>query len=169
MLCGLALCAAGVAVLRASSGPFWRQCAIAMAFAGQLLVVFSFVGNDSIASASLFIVLLAAAIYVLAPDVLLRFLSGGLIAVGMTGLVWQALQPDMGSNDVLHLWLALDAMRATFLWLPVAVLGAWLATLAFCADRHLTRAQPHFLEPLAWAFVVAVQAMVWMAGGVGVD
>uniref|UniRef100_UPI00194032D6 GDYXXLXY domain-containing protein n=1 Tax=Bordetella pseudohinzii TaxID=1331258 RepID=UPI00194032D6 len=166
---GLILCAAGVAVLRAAAGPFWRQCAIAMAFAGQLLVVFSFVGNDSIASACLFIVLLAAAVYALAPDALLRFLSGGLIAFGMTGLVWQALQPDMGRNDVLEMWLALDMLRATFLWLPVAVLGAWLAALAFCADRRLARARPHFLEPLAWAFVVAVQGMVWMAGGVGVD
>lgn len=166
---GLVLCAAGVAVVRAAAGPFWRQCAIAMAFAGQLLVLFSFVGNDSIASASLFIVRLAAAVYALAPDVLLRFLSGGLIAVGMTGLVWQALQPDLARNDMLEMWLALDVLRATFLWLPVAVLGAWLATLAFCADRRLARAQPHFLEPLAWAFVVAVQGMVWMAGGVGVD
>src|SRR3546814_6873897 len=38
MVVGLVLCAVAVAVLRTDAGPFWRQCATAMGFAGQILV-----------------------------------------------------------------------------------------------------------------------------------
>ncbi|MEJ2895074.1 GDYXXLXY domain-containing protein [Bordetella avium] len=164
---GLVLTAAGVAVLRTAAGLFWRQCAIAMAFAGQWLVVYSFFSNESVLNPNLFVVLLALAVYLLAPDVLLRFLSGGLIALGMTGLILQALQT--GQGDGLDFWFALDTMQANFLWLPVVVLGAWAAAIAFAANQGWARSRPHLLEPLAWALLVSVQGLVWVASGVGVD
>lgn len=166
MICGLILVAVGVAMVRASSALFWRQCAIALAFAGQLLVMFSFYQETSMVNVSLFVLAVGVAVYVLAPDVLLRFLTGGMIGLALTGLIWRSLMSDL-EGGILDRWFSI--MEATFLWLPTAVLGGWLAALAFCADRRLSRTQPHFLEPLAWSFVLGVQIMVSQATGVSAD
>ncbi|MBO9354372.1 DUF4401 domain-containing protein [Bordetella petrii] len=165
MVVGLVLCAVAVAVLRTDAGPFWRQCATAMGFAGQILVVFGLSDSASLSSACAFVLLLGVAVYALAPDPLLRFLSAWMIALALAGLIWLGLVPGLMRNDLLDEWLNFDTLRATFVWLPVAVAGAWTAAAAFCVGHRLARTRPNVLLPLAWAFVLAVQGMVWMAGG----
>jgi len=166
MVMGLVLCAAAVAVLRTDAGPFWRQCATAMGFAGQILVAFGLSQSASLSSACAFVLLLGVAVYALAPDALLRFLSAWMIALGLAGLIWLGLVPGLMNDGLLDMWLDFDTVRATFVWLPVAVAGAWTAAAAFCVGHRLARTRPNVLLPLAWAFVLAVQGMVWMAGGV---
>ena len=85
LVAGLVLCAAGVAVLRSEAGPFWRQCGTAMAFAGELLVIFGISDSTSFTNACLFVLALAVAVYVLGTDLILRFLSGLLIAGAAAG------------------------------------------------------------------------------------
>ncbi|HYG43584.1 MAG TPA: DUF4401 domain-containing protein, partial [Bordetella sp.] len=163
---GLVLSAVAVAVLRTDAGPFWRQCATAMGFAGQILVAFGLSESASLSSACAFVLLLGVAVYALAPEALLRFLSAWMIALALAGLIWLGLVPGlMNDNDLLGMWLNFDMMRATFVWLPVAVTGAWAAAAAFCVGHRLARTRPNVLLPLAWAFVLAVQSMVWLAGG----
>jgi len=165
MVMGLVLCAVAVAVLRTDAGPFWRQCATAMGFAGQILVVFGLSESASLSSACAFVLLLGVAVYALAPEALLRFLSAWMIALALAGLIWLGLVPSLMDEDLLDMWLNFDAARATFVWLPVAVTGAWTAAVAFCVGHRLARTRPNVLLPLAWAFVLAVQGMVWLAGG----
>ena len=62
LVAGLVLCAAGVAVLRSEAGPFWRQCGTAMAFAGELLVIFGISDSTSFTNACLFVLALAVAV-----------------------------------------------------------------------------------------------------------
>ncbi|MDX3987083.1 MAG: GDYXXLXY domain-containing protein [Achromobacter sp.] len=143
LVAGLVLCGAGVAVLRSDAGPFWRQCGTAMAFTGQILIIYGLSSSTSFTSACLFVLLLAAVVYALGPDVILRFLSGLLIAAAGAALIWRGLSPELMRDDLLDAWLYFDAGRAGFVWLPIAVIGAW-----------------------AWAFLLSVQGMVWLAGGI---
>lgn len=165
LVVGLVLCAGAVAVLRTDAGPFWRQCATALGFAGQILVAFGLSDSASLSSACAFVLLLGAAVYALAPDALLRFLSAWMVALALAGLIWLGLVPGLMSNDLLEMWLDFDTLQATFVWLPVAVAGGWTAAAAFCVGHRLARTRPNLLLPLAWAFVLAVQSMVWLAGG----
>ena len=71
--------------LRSEAGPFWRQCGTAMAFAGELLVIFGISDSTSFTNACLFVLALAVAVYVLGTDLILRFLSGLLIAGAAAG------------------------------------------------------------------------------------
>lgn len=165
LVVGLVLCAGGVAVLRTDAGPFWRQCAIASAFAGQIMIMYGLSESTSFSGACLALLVLGAVIYVAAPDHLLRFLSTWIMAFGGTGLLWEALRPNVMGDGMIELFFAFDMLRATFIWLPVTVIGAWWAAVAFCADRHFKR-RSHVLDPMGWALVIAVQAVVWQAGGV---
>ncbi|CAB3824587.1 hypothetical protein LMG26858_00370 [Achromobacter anxifer] len=169
LVAGLVLCAAGVAVLRSDAGPFWRQCGTAMAFAGQILIIFGLSSSTSFASACVFVLLMAATVYAVGPDVILRFLSGLLIASAGAGLIWYGLSPDVGQEDLLDAWMRFDAMRATFLWLPIAVTGAWATAVIFTLAHRLGGKRGHTLQPLGWAFLLSVQGMVWLAGGISVQ
>ncbi|MCD0506108.1 GDYXXLXY domain-containing protein, partial [Bordetella petrii] len=168
MVVGLVLCAVAVAVLRTDAGPFWRQCATAMGFAGQILVAFGLSDSSSQFNACTFVLLLGVAVYALAPEALLRFLSAWMIALAGAGLIWLGLVPELMHDDLLGAWLDFDTLRAAFIWQPVAVTGAWAAAVAFCLGHRLARTRPNALLPLAWAFVLAVQGMVWLAGGTSV-
>ncbi|WP_251863238.1 GDYXXLXY domain-containing protein [Achromobacter sp. Marseille-Q4962] len=166
LVAGLVLCAAGVAVLRSKAGPFWRQCGTAMAFTGELLVAFGLSSSTSFSNACLFLLCLGGAVYILGPDVILRFLSGLLIAAASAGLIWVGLSPGAEDEDLITAWLTFDAMRATFVWLPIAVAGAWATAVLFSLGPRLGPRRGHALLPLAWAFLLSVQGMVWLAGGV---
>ncbi|CZZ87667.1 membrane protein [Bordetella trematum] len=164
LVTGIFVAAGGVILLRASDVAFWRQCGVAMGFAGQLLMLFSFLNDTSVLTASACVVLMATVVYVGAPDWLLRFLSAGLIAFGLTGLASYFLMP--AQREMFDSWLMHDLLDSTFLWLPVAVLGAWATALAFFAERRLPAQRAPVAQPLAWAFLFSVQGMVWLAGGV---
>lgn len=168
LVAGLVLCAAGVAVLRSDAGPFWRQCGTAMAFTGQILIVFGLSSSTSFASASFFVLLMAAAVYALGPDVILRFLSGLLIALASAALIWRGLSPDLMQEDLMEAWLRFDATRATFLWLPIGVIGAWATAVILTVSHRVGARRGHALQPLAWAFLLSVQGMVWLASGISV-
>ncbi|WP_459616397.1 GDYXXLXY domain-containing protein [Bordetella sp. 2513F-2] len=167
LVTGLVLCAAGVAVLRGQTGPFWRQCATAMGFAGQLLIVFGIYDAASMAGACLFVLLIAIVVYAWCADTLLRFLSGLLMALGGTGLVWWALAPSLAADQgMLELMLRNDVLRAAFVWTPVAVVTAWSAAISFYLAHRPVAGRRLPLEPLGWALALAVQAMAWLASGV---
>ncbi len=169
LIAGLVLCAAGVAVLRSDAGPFWRQCGTAMAFAGQILIIYGMSSSTSFASACLFVMLLATAIYVLGPDVILRFLSGLLIAMAGAGLIWRTLAPDLMRRDMLDALLDFDMAHAAFVWLPIAVTGAWATAVLLTVAHRLGGKRGHTLQPLAWAFLLSVQGMVWLASGLAIQ
>ncbi|QVQ25399.1 GDYXXLXY domain-containing protein [Achromobacter deleyi] len=166
LVAGLVLCAAGVAVLRSDAGPFWRQCGTAMAFAGQILIIFGLSSSTSFASASFFVLLMAAVVYALGPDVILRFLSGLLIAMAGAALIWRGLSPDLMQDDLMEAWMRFDATRATFLWLPIGVIGAWATAVIITVSHRVGARRGHALQPLAWAFLLSVQGMVWLASGI---
>ena len=166
LVAGLVLCGAGVAVLRSDAGPFWRQCGTAMAFTGQILIIYGLSSSTSFTSACFFVLLLGAAVYVLGPDVILRFLSGLLIAAAGAALMWRVLAPELMSDDLLDAWLYFDAGRVGFVWLPIAVIGAWATAVILTWGHRQGGKRAHTLEPLAWAFLLSVQGMVWLAGGV---
>jgi uncharacterized membrane-anchored protein len=166
LVAGLVLCAAGVAVLRSDAGPFWRQCGTAMAFAGQILIIFGLSSSTSFASASFFVLLMAAVVYALGPDVILRFLSGLLIAMAGAALIWRGLSPDLMQDDLMDAWMRFDATRATFLWLPIGVIGAWATAVIITVSHRVGARRGHALQPLAWAFLLSVQGMVWLASGI---
>lgn len=168
LVAGLVLCAAGVAVLRSDAGPFWRQCGTAMAFTGQILIIFGLSSSTSFASASFFVLLMAAAVYALGPDVILRFLSGLLIALASAALIWRGLSPDLMQEDLMDAWIRFDATRATFLWLPIGVIGAWATAVILTVSHRVGARRGHALQPLAWAFLLSVQGMVWLASGISV-
>lgn len=168
LVAGLVLCAAGVAVLRSDAGPFWRQCGTAMAFAGQILIIYGMSSSTSFASACLFVLLMATAVYALGPDVILRFLSGGLIALAGAGLIWRILAPELLREDMIDSLLYLDMARAAFIWLPIAVTGAWATAVIMTLAHRLGGKRGHALQPLAWAFLLSVQGMVWLASGLSV-
>lgn len=168
LVCGLVLCAVGVAVLRSDAGPFWRQCGTAMAFAGQILIIYGMSSSTSFASACLFVLLMATAVYALGPDVILRFLSGGLIALAGAGLIWRVLAPELLRLDMLDALLDFDMARAAFVWLPIAVTGAWATAAILTLAHRLGGKRGHALQPLAWAFLLSVQGMVWLASGLSV-
>ena len=136
LVAGLVLCAAGVAVLRSEAGPFWRQCGTAMAFAGELLVIFGISDSTSFTNACLFVLALAVAVYVLGTDLILRFLSGLLIAGAAAGLIWRGLSPALVDENLFDALWRFDSARAAFLWLPIAVTGAWGAAVAFSLSRR---------------------------------
>lgn len=206
---GVVLCALAVGGLRVPAGLFWRQCLTALGFAGQLLVLFGLLYPDSSSyfeSGTWFYVLvLGAAVYALGAETLLRFLSAGMMATALAGLIVQYLVPGFLQSDRMWDWLDYEAIGATRVWLPVAVAGAWTAAIAFYLSYApalgLFRVQPgtmsgplgstveasvhdavpdsdivsfeapvharfEALKPLAWAFALAVQTMVWLAGGV---
>lgn len=166
LVAGLVLCGAGVAVLRSDAGPFWRQCGTAMAFTGQILIIYGLSSSTSFTSACFFVLLLGAAVYALGPDVILRFLSGLLIAAAGAALMWRVLAPELMSDDLLDAWLYFDAGRVGFVWLPIAVIGAWATAVILTWGHRQGGKRAHTLEPLAWAFLLSVQGMVWLAGGV---
>lgn len=168
LVTGLVLCAIGVAVLRTEAGPFWRQCATAMAFAGQILVVYGLSSTTSFASGCIFLFLLGTAIYALAPDVILRFLSGGVIATALAGLIWLGRSSGLMEDTFLRAWMDFDVARATFVWLPMAVTGAWATAAIFCVGHQLTGKRANTLQPLAWAFALSAQTIVWLAAGISV-
>ncbi|CAB3665475.1 GDYXXLXY domain-containing protein [Achromobacter pestifer] len=167
LIAGLVLCGAGVAVLRSDAGPFWRQCGTAMAFAGQLLIVYGMSDSTSFTNACFFVLLMAAVVYALGPDMILRFLSGLLIATAGAALIWRGLSPELLRNvDLLDAWLDFDPARASFVWLPIAVIGAWATAVTLTLSHRLGSKRGHALQPLAWAFLLSVQGMVWLAGGI---
>jgi hypothetical protein len=166
LVAGLVLCAAGVAVLRSDAGPFWRQCGTAMAFTGQILIIYGLSSSTSFTNACLFVLLMAAAVYALGPDAILRFLSGLLIALAAAGLIWRGVAPELMRDDLLDAWLDFDVAQATFVWLPIAVTGAWATAVLFTLGRRLGGRRGHTLQPLAWAFLLSVQGMVWLASGI---
>ncbi|CAM3988878.1 GDYXXLXY domain-containing protein [Bordetella muralis] len=208
-IAGVVLCALAVGGLRVPAGLFWRQCLTAVGFAGQLLVFFGLLYPDSSSyfdSGTWFYVLvLGVVVYALGAETLLRFLSAGMMAMALAGLIVQYLVPGFMQADGMWEWLDYEAIGATRVWLPVAVAGAWTAAIAFFLSYApalgLFRGQPgtlpgpvdskgeasvgdvvpggdpvafdapvharfEALKPLAWAFALAVQTMVWLAGGV---
>ena len=109
---------------------------------------------------------LAVAVYVLGTDLILRFLSGLLIAGAAAGLIWRGLSPALVDENLFDALWRFDSARAAFLWLPIAVTGAWGAAVAFSLSRRDASPRARALAPLAWAFLLSVQCMVWLAGGI---
>ncbi|OWT74368.1 MULTISPECIES: GDYXXLXY domain-containing protein [unclassified Achromobacter] len=171
LVTGLVLCAIGVAMVRAAEGPFWRQCATALAFSGQILVMAGLADANSPAGAAVFVLALAIVIYLFGPDAILRFLSGLTMVVAVYLLTAFAIERsdayDTLINAVLR-WIAFDDLRGIALWLPASLLTAWVAALAFVANPRLPAQRRDALLPLAWAFALAAQASVVLAAGVPV-
>lgn len=190
VVAGVLLSVVGVVGLRTSTGLFWRQSVTAIAFAGQLMVLIGLLyPGDEVglhAGTWLYVLALGAAVYALGPDTLSRFLSAGMMALALGALVVQRLVPGVMEYEWLFEWLGDDAVSATFVWLPVAVLGAWTAATAFYlgyfppsapqapaspsavaaeSRNDVSAGRIPALRPFAWAFALAVQAMVWLAGG----
>ena len=105
------------------------------------------------------------AVYVLGTDLILRFLSGLLIAGAAAGLIWRGLSPALVDENLFDALWRFDSARAAFLWLPIAVTGAWGAAVAFSLSRRDASPRAR-AAPLAWAFLLSVQCMVWLAGGI---
>jgi uncharacterized membrane-anchored protein/uncharacterized membrane protein len=195
---GLVLCGLSVGGLRASSRLFWRQCLTAAGFGGQLLVWFALLFGDATydlhSGVWLCLLVVGTLVYAFGRDTLLRFLSAVLMAVALGALVAQQWMPGLGDEEMLWAWLDPQALEATRVWLPVAVAGAWVAAIAFYlgyrpgaagraaagqdAGSSLVAQAPSplpaqgrwvALRPLAWAFALAVQAMVGLAGGASVS
>ena len=122
--------------------------------------------STSFTNACLFVLALAVAVYVLGTDLILRFLSGLLIAGAAAGLIWRGLSPALVDENLFDALWRFDSARAAFLWLPIAVTGAWGAAVAFSLSRRDASPRARALAPLAWAFLLSVQCMVWLAGGI---
>ena len=122
--------------------------------------------STSFTNACLFVLALAVAVYVLGTDLILRFLSGLLIAGAAARLIWRGLSPALVDENLFDALWRFDSARAAFLWLPIAVTGAWGAAVAFSLSRRDASPRARALAPLAWAFLLSVQCMVWLAGGI---
>lgn len=167
LVMGLVLCVAGVAVARTAQQLFWRQCATALAFSGQILAIAGLSASNSPTGAALLILVLAAAVYVLAPDAILRFLSGLVIALALFILTSFSVSTQALYEHVLS-WMGFDMVRGLTVWLPACVCGAWLAVAAFLARERMSAARRDMLQPLAWAFALAAQLGALQATGVPV-
>jgi uncharacterized membrane-anchored protein len=167
LVLGLVLCVMGVAIVRNAQQLFWRQCAIALAFAGQILVTAGLSESNSASGSALLVLVLASAVYLLAPDAILRFLSGLMVAMALFVLTSftagnQALQQQILSS------MRFDMLRGLTVWLPACVCGAWLATAAFLARERMPVTRRDLLQPLAWALALAAQLGAALATGVPV-
>ncbi|WP_427184416.1 GDYXXLXY domain-containing protein [Bordetella bronchialis] len=167
LVLGLVLCVAGVAVARNAQQLFWRQCATALAFCGQILVVAGLSVSNSATGAALLILVLAIAVYVLAPDAILRFLSGLMMALALFILTSFSAGTEALYENVMS-WMGFDMVRGLTVWLPACVCGAWLAAAAFLARERMQAARRDMLQPLAWAFALAAQLGALQATGVPV-
>ncbi|WP_144636874.1 GDYXXLXY domain-containing protein [Bordetella genomosp. 13] len=168
LVAGLVLCTAAIAVLRNASAPFWRQCAVALGFTGQILIAYGLYDvSSSIGGTWLLVLAMGILVYVLAPDALLRFLSGWMMALAGACLVWWSMLPGLAGNiDLLDAMMDYDVSVASIVWQPVAVLGAWAAAAAFWIGHRLAPPRQRRLDPLGWSLAIAVQGLVWMSGGV---
>ncbi|MVW71314.1 GDYXXLXY domain-containing protein [Bordetella sp. 15P40C-2] len=192
LVSGLVLCGLAVTGLRVSTRLFWSQCLTAMGFGGQLLVWFALLFGDATyelhTGVWFCLLVVGALVYAFGRDVLLRFLTAGLIALALSGLIALQWLPGMANEELLWtLWD--DNGLSTRVWLPVEVVGAWAAAIAFYLGyrpvwtgvgireaglgsfpepQHVALpAQGRWvaLRPLAWAFALAVQLTVGMVGG----
>ena len=94
---------------------------------------------------------------------ILRFLSG----LMPPELIWRGLSPALVRTCSTPLW-RFDSARAAFLWLPIAVTGAWGAAVAFSLSRR--DASPRAARAGAAGLgLPAVGAVVWLAGGISVQ
>jgi uncharacterized membrane-anchored protein len=167
LVLGLVLCVAGVAVARTAQQLFWRQCATAMAFSGQILVTAGLSVSNSATGSALLILALAVAVYILAPDAILRFLSGLMMALALFILTsFSASTQDLYEHVLT--WMDFDRVRGLTVWLPACVCGAWLAAAAFLARERMQAPRRDMLQPLAWAFALASQLGALRATGVPV-
>ncbi|ALM85500.1 GDYXXLXY domain-containing protein [Bordetella sp. N] len=165
---GLVLCAIGVAMVRAAEGPFWRQCATALAFCGQILVMAGLAGAQSPAGAAVFVLALAIVIYLFGPDAILRFLSGLTMVVAVYLLTAFAVERGDAFDSLVNAalrWIMYDELRGVALWLPATLLTAWVAALAFLSNPRLSARRRDALLPLAWSFALSAQAGVVLAAG----
>jgi uncharacterized membrane-anchored protein/uncharacterized membrane protein len=179
---GIVFCMAAMVGLRASTALFGRQCLTALGFAGQLLVLGGLVVQSDFSELTngtwLYVFVLSTVVYALGAETLLRFLSACLMAFALAALIVQWLVPGVMQVEVMFAWLEGEAYSAVLVWLPIAVLGAWIAALAFylgyrsrvpsgdgVGDTSVQGGDIEAARPLAWAFALAVQAMVWLAGG----
>ncbi|OZI21183.1 hypothetical protein CAL26_27520 [Bordetella genomosp. 9] len=164
LVLGLVLCVAGVAVARNAQQLFWRQCATALAFSGLILVAVGLSITNSPTGSALLILVLAAVVYVLAPDVILRFLSALMMAMALFILTTFSADTQDLYDHVLT-WMGFDVVRGLTIWLPACVCAAWLAAAAFLARERMSAARRDLLQPLAWAFSLAAQAGALQAAG----
>jgi uncharacterized membrane-anchored protein/uncharacterized membrane protein len=166
---GLAVvgCAIAVAIVRSGAGLFLRQVACAIGFGALGLAVFGGFDAWGMRNGAMLVLLLAAAVYVGAPDRLLRFLAAGMAAFSLTVLLWFG---NRGADfrDAFDLLIGDTARTPWNLWLPTATVLAVIATAAFLAGPRLARVRQDALLPLAWAFALCAQAVVWRTGGVSV-
>jgi uncharacterized membrane-anchored protein/uncharacterized membrane protein len=167
LVIGLILCAGAVAIARNARQSFWRQCATALGFAGQILVAVGLSDANSVTSAALLMLVLSGTVYVLAPDAILRFLSGLMMASALFVLTAFNVGSKAPYMQVLD-WMAFDAVRGLVIWLPACVFAAWLAASAFLARERLPAALRDVVQPLAWAFSLAAQVSAFQAAGVPV-
>ena len=79
-------------------------------------------------------------------------------------MIWRGLSPALVDENLFDALWRFDSARAAFLWLPIAVTGAWGAAVAFSLSRRDASPRARALAPLAWAFLLSVQCMVWLAG-----
>jgi uncharacterized membrane-anchored protein/uncharacterized membrane protein len=166
-LAAFILCALAVALVRAARGLFWRQVASALGFAGLLLAVYGFFDMWGPRNGAMGLGLLALAVYISAPDRLLRFLAGGVLAFALAVLLWFGNRP-VAADDMFSLWTG-DMNRTPWnLWLPTAFLTALIAAAAFLARPRLARVRSDALLPLAWAFALFSQTVIWRTAGVSV-
>jgi uncharacterized membrane-anchored protein len=167
LVLGLVLCVAGVAVARTAQQLFWRQCATALAFSGQILATAGLSVSNSATGSALLILVLAVAVYILAPDAILRFLSGLMMALALFILTsFSASTQDLYEHVLT--WMDFDRVRGLTVWLPACVCGAWLAAAAFLARERMQAPRRDMLQPLAWAFALASQLGALQATGVPV-
>ncbi|OZI66243.1 GDYXXLXY domain-containing protein [Bordetella genomosp. 11] len=167
LVLGLVLCVAGVAVARNARQLFWRQCATALAFSGQILAAAGLSVSNSPTGSALLILVLAVAVYILAPDAILRFLSGVMIALALFILTSFSASTQDLYEHVLS-WMGFDMVRGLAVWLPACVAGAWLAAAAFLVRERMPASRRDTLQPLAWAFALTAQLAALQATGVPV-
>lgn len=160
---GIVLALGGAGLLRLKRLPvFPRQMAIALSLTGLGMASVA-VLEDAASDARMWAVCFgfAAILYALAPERVLRLLTG--IAMGVAVMAG-SLAVHQQSDILLQILFspAGDVFQTSLM--PTAIL-AWGAALAFLAAAAGPAAWQRW-TPLAWAWALVAQGGVWLAGGV---
>ncbi len=161
---GLALCLAAALALRLLPARqlFLRQIAVAVAAGAAVLALAGspWLVSQPTAAQCAGIFGLFAALYVAAPDRILRLLCG--LAMGAACAAgFYFLHAETGWLNWLFEPSGSDPLRTRLV--PVAILG-WGAAAALLLAYAPGRPRAAF-APLGWAWMLAAQGYVWIAGG----
>lgn len=166
---GLVLSAVGVFTLRCSLGLFARQCAAASAATGLVLCAVGLYDLSSARGAAAVILALAALVYILGRDVVLRFLSGGVIVLALAVLIQLFSMGAYGLDSaIFDAFLGHDYYAGALALgeTPRVVFIAWFtAALFYLCYRFKHRPFGRALTPLAWAAVLSLPGQTWHMQG----